>query len=150
LLRKATALRDRWRSTIYSRSGGSPPRARRRCTTDGPGFRSYVAQVIRWRIQDAYCEEMRHPRPSRTTEEFDAAVSTLSHPGFADRAMRRIDLQRAMRQLRPDYRRVLFEVQVLDRPYRDVADDRGMTLGALKALHHRALEQLRQLEAEAA
>jgi len=113
------------------------------------GVRSYVAQAIRWRIHDAYREQAHEPRPRRAVEELDQAASLLSRPDFTDGSVRRLDLQRAMRQLRPDYRRVLFDVQVLDRPYSEVACERGITVGAAKALHHRALEQLRRFEAEA-
>jgi DNA-directed RNA polymerase specialized sigma24 family protein len=75
--------------------------------------------------------------------------SALYRPDFSDRVVRRLDLARAKKQLRPDYRGLLFETQILDRPFREVAEDRGMTLSALKSMHHRALEQLRKIEAEA-
>jgi RNA polymerase sigma factor (sigma-70 family) len=114
------------------------------------GRSSFIAHAAGWRIQDAYRRERREPQPSRSAQELEECVTRLHRPDFSDGAVRRLDLIRAMRRLRPEYRLVLFELQVLDRPFREVADDRGISLGALKSLHHRALEQLRDLEAEAA
>jgi RNA polymerase sigma factor (sigma-70 family) len=114
------------------------------------GRSSFIAHAAGWRIQDAYRRERREPQPSPSVREFEGSVTRLHRPDFSDGAVRRLDLIRAMRRLRPEYRLVLFELQVLDRPFREVADDRGISLGALKSLHHRALEQLRDLEAEAA
>jgi len=105
---------------------------------------------VRWRIRDAKRHEQYEPQVTRTASEVHELRSALHRPDFSDRLVRRLDLARAMRQLRPDYRRLLFETQVLDRPFREVAEERGMTLGALKSMHHRALEQLREIEAQAA
>jgi RNA polymerase sigma-70 factor, ECF subfamily len=114
------------------------------------GSYSYIAQAVRWRILDAYRHEAQEPQVTRSEREFHEIASALDRRDFSDRAVRRLDLARAMKRLRPDYRRVLFEVQVLDRPYDEVAAECGITLGALKSLHHRALEQLRQIDRQAA
>ena len=117
-------------------------------THDGrePGLRAYVAQAIRWRIQDAYRRELREPQPAATIDEYETATESLVRQDDADAVVRRLDLHRAMRQLRPDYRRLLFDLKVLDRSFRDVAAERRISPGAVKSLQHRALEQLRQLE----
>jgi RNA polymerase sigma factor (sigma-70 family) len=114
------------------------------------GRSSYIAQAVGWRIRDAYRRERREPQPSRSAGEFEGAMARLYRPDFSEGAVRRLDVIRAMRRLRPEYRLVLFELQVLDRPFREVADYRGISIGALKSLHHRALEQLRDSEVEAA
>ena len=111
------------------------------------GRTSYVRQAVVWRIRDAYRRESREPQPSPSAEQFDADLTSLARRDFANEAIRRLDAVRAMRQLRPEYRRVLFELQVLDRSWHDAARERGLSLNALKALHQRALEQLRRLEA---
>jgi DNA-directed RNA polymerase specialized sigma24 family protein len=45
---------------------------------------------------------------------------------------------------------VLFELQLLDRDRMEAARDRGISVGAVKSLQDRALEQLREMEADAA
>jgi RNA polymerase sigma factor (sigma-70 family) len=114
------------------------------------GSLSYIARAVRWRLLDAYRHESHEPRVARSEAELHELTSALDRPDFSDRVVRRIDLARAMRQLRPAHRRAVFELQVLDRPFREVAEERGMTLSALKSLHHRALEHLRKIEEEAA
>jgi RNA polymerase sigma factor (sigma-70 family) len=118
-------------------------------THDGRSFGrvAYIRRAVTWKLRDAYRHELLDPQPSHSPELFDAALAQHPRRDFANEAVRRLDVARAMRQLRPDYRQVLFELQVLDRPWHEVAQARGISLNALKSLHQRALSQLRLLDA---
>jgi RNA polymerase sigma-70 factor, ECF subfamily len=88
-----------------------------------------------------------HDHRRRPPLERPAALSAESHPAFsdpglADRAARRIDLQRAMARLKPRERTMLWLAYALGWSHDEIAASLGVKSGSLKPMLHRARQRL--------
>ena len=71
-----------------------------------------------------------------------AEASGFSDPHLAERAARRIDLQRAMARLKPRERSMLWLAYALGWSHDEIAASIGVKTGSLKPLLHRARQRL--------
>jgi RNA polymerase sigma-70 factor, ECF subfamily len=100
--------------------------------------RRYLYRIATNLVQD----HRRRPRV-----EVPAAISAEAHPAFSDphlaeRAARRIDLQRAMARLKPRERSMLWLAYALGWSHQEIAAAIGVKTASLKPLLHRARQRL--------
>ncbi len=88
-----------------------------------------------------------HRRRVRVSEASAAAAeaSPSAHPDSADRLARRIDLSRAMRQLKPRERSLLWLAYAQGWSHEEIAASLGLKTAILKSLLHRARRRLAEL-----
>lgn len=84
-------------------------------------------------------------RPHVEAPAFDGEPATAGGADQADRAARRIDLLRAMAQLRPRERSLLWLAYAQGCSHEEIARALGLKTGSLKALLHRARRRLAAL-----
>ena len=114
-------------------------------TRDLPRFRGNEAALRRWVFSTAHTRAMdAHRRSSRRPPTFSTgsdglveAVPTIDSPDPFDP-----DLVQALAELTSDQREVIVLRFVADLPLEAVAKITGRKVGAVKALQHRALENL--------
>ena len=88
-----------------------------------------------------------HDHRRRPTVEIPVTVSAEAHPAFSDpglaeRAAKRIDLQRAMARLKPRERTMLWLAYALGWSHEEIAASIGVKSGSLKPMLHRARQRL--------
>ena len=88
-----------------------------------------------------------HDHRRRPRVEVASTIGTETHPAFSDphlaeRAARRIDLQRAMARLEPRERSMLWLAYALGWSHEEIAASIGVKTGSLKPMLHRARQRL--------
>jgi RNA polymerase sigma-70 factor, ECF subfamily len=88
-----------------------------------------------------------HDHRRRPRVEVAATLAADTHPTFSDphlaeRAARRIDLQRAMAHLKPRERSLLWLAYALGWSHEEIAASIGVKAGSLKPMLHRARQRL--------
>jgi RNA polymerase sigma-70 factor (ECF subfamily) len=88
-----------------------------------------------------------HDLRRRPRVEYEPASAAESHPAFTDphvaeRAARRIDLQRAMARLKPRERSLLWLAYALGWSHEEIAESIGVKTGSMKPMLHRARQRL--------
>ena len=88
-----------------------------------------------------------HDHHRRPRVEVAATLTAETHPTFSDphlaeRAARRIDLQRAMAHLKPRERSMLWLAYALGWSHEEIAASIGVKAGSLKPMLHRARQRL--------
>ena len=88
-----------------------------------------------------------HDHRRRPHVEVPGVLTPESHPAFSDpglaeRAARRIDLQRAMGRLKPRERSMLWLAYALGWSHEEIATSIGVKTGSLKPMLHRARQRL--------
>jgi RNA polymerase sigma-70 factor, ECF subfamily len=91
-----------------------------------------------------------HDHRRRPHVEVQPVLSADAHPAFSDphvaeRAARRIDLQRAMARLKPRERSMLWLAYALGWSHEEIASSIGVKTGSMKPLLHRARQRLAAL-----
>lgn len=112
-------------------------------------LRSYVSQRVRWRLASLYqVGDARYARPSSDTPHYELLIAHLTGDDNPfDEAISRLDADGMLdrvAELTPLQRRVLLMYDVADLPIDEVAARLGLTIGAAKAIRHRAVAQLRR------
>lgn len=119
-----------------------------RFSGDGAGFRSWVFTIAHRRMIDDRRRSGRRPVVAHTEITDDVVVGDTEEDALA--AIGDARLHALLEHLSPDQRAVLLLRIVVDLPLEEVAQSLDKTVGAVKALQHRALATLRRhLEAEA-
>ena len=88
-----------------------------------------------------------HDHRRRPRVEIPSTIAAETHPTFSDphlaeRAARRIDLQRAMARLKPRERSMLWLAYALGWSHEEIAASIGVKTGSLKPMLHRARQRL--------
>lgn len=88
-----------------------------------------------------------HDHRRRPRIEVPSTITVDAHPAFSDphlaeRAARRIDLQRAMARLKPRERSMLWLAYALGWSHDEIAASIGVKSGSLKPMLHRARQRL--------
>jgi RNA polymerase sigma-70 factor, ECF subfamily len=88
-----------------------------------------------------------HDHRRRPRVEIASTIAAERHPTFSDphlaeRAARRIDLQRAMARLKPRERSMLWLAYALGWSHEEIAASIGVKTGSLKPMLHRARQRL--------
>jgi RNA polymerase sigma-70 factor (ECF subfamily) len=89
-------------------------------------------------------DHWRRPRPPAAGET-SASRPEVADTAAADRAARHIDLARALRQLKPRERSLLWLAYAQGLSHAEIATALGLKTGSLKALLHRARRRLARL-----
>ncbi len=113
-----------------------------RFSGDGAGFRSWVFTIAPRRMIDDRRRSSRRPVLSHAEISDDAVVGDAESDALD--AISDTRLQALLEHLSPDQRSVLLLRIVVDLPLEEVATTLGKTVGAVKALQHRALATLRR------
>ncbi len=87
-------------------------------------------------------DHRRRPRVEMPVELKPELHPAFSDPGVAERAARRIDLQRAMGRLKPRERTMLWLAYALGWSHDEIAASIGVKTGSLKPMLHRARHRL--------
>jgi RNA polymerase sigma-70 factor, ECF subfamily len=114
-----------------------------RFTADGGSTRAWFLKIVLNQCRSM----MRTPwwrlgRGGQGAAELPTAVDAVTS------SIHRLDLERAIRRLRPEHREVLFLFFVLDLPQEEIASVIDVRVGTVKSRLHRALERLRSLIAQ--
>lgn len=113
---------------------------------DAAAFRSYVFVIAHRRLQDERRREVRRPSSHADVHD-DATTAHLARPGSDDDALGRLAGERVLALCAPlphDQRDVVLLRVVADLSIEQVADVVGKTRGAVKALQHRAFQNIRR------
>jgi RNA polymerase sigma factor (sigma-70 family) len=113
-----------------------------RFSGDGAGFRSWVFTIAHRRMIDDRRRSARRPVVAHAEVTDDALVGDAEDDALA--AIGDARLHELLEELSPDQRSVLLLRIVVDLPLEEVAVTLGKTVGAVKALQHRALATLRR------
>jgi RNA polymerase sigma factor (sigma-70 family) len=109
---------------------------------DGAAFRSWVFTIAHRRMVDDRRRTSRRPVIAHAEVTDDAVVGDAELDALAVISDARLD--ELLSHLSPDQRDVLLLRIVADLPLEEVASALGKTVGAVKALQHRALATLRR------
>jgi RNA polymerase sigma-70 factor, ECF subfamily len=90
-------------------------------------------------------DHRRRPRVEIASTLAAETHPTFSDPHLAERAARRIDLQRAMARLKPRERSMLWLAYALGWSHEEIAASIGVKTGSLKPMLHRARQHLASL-----
>lgn len=113
-----------------------------RFSGDGAGFRSWVFTIAHRRMIDDRRRTSRRPVIAHAEVSDDALLGDAEDDALAVIGDAR--LHELLEGLSPDQRSVLLLRIVVDLPLEEVATTLGKTVGAVKALQHRALATLRR------
>ena len=113
-----------------------------RFSGDGAGFRSWVFTIAHRRMVDDRRRTSRRPVVAHAEVGDHAPTGDAEEDAFA--AIGDAQLRALLERLSPDQRAVLLLRIVVDLPLEDVAVTLDKTVGAVKALQHRALATLRR------
>lgn len=114
-------------------------RARARFDDELGSLRTWLFAICRNAVIDA--ARARSIRPVVTDADLDAAVGD-DVASEVDRALTSWQVTEALRRLGEDHRRVLVEIHVRGRPYREVAAELGVPPGTVKSRVYYALKAL--------
>ena len=87
-------------------------------------------------------DHRRRPHIEIQTPPVAEAHPSFSDPHVAERAARRIDLQRAMARLKPRERSMLWLAYALGWSHEEIAESIGVKTGSMKPMLHRARQRL--------
>ena len=87
-------------------------------------------------------DHRRRPHVETPVVLTSEAHPAFSDPGVADRAARRIDLQRALARLKPRERSMLWLAYALGWSHEEIAASIGVKSGSMKPMLHRARQRL--------
>jgi RNA polymerase sigma-70 factor (ECF subfamily) len=87
-------------------------------------------------------DHRRKPRVEIESPQIADAHPAFSDPHVAERAARRIDLQRALARLKPRERSMLWLAYALGWTHEEIAASIGVKTGSLKPMLHRARQRL--------
>lgn len=90
-------------------------------------------------------DHRRRPRLEVETPPAADTTHAFTDPDLAERAARRIDLQRAMTQLKPRERSMLWLAYALGWSHEEIAESIGVKTGSMKPMLHRARQRLASL-----
>lgn len=103
--------------------------------------RHYLFRIATNLVRD----QRRRPRVETPAIDLDTALTMTAGGDTADRAARRIDLLRAMAQLKPRERSLLWLAYAQGCSHAEIAQTLGVKTASLKALLHRARRRLARL-----
>jgi len=103
--------------------------------------RNYLFRIATNLIHD----HRRRPGREQPLEDAADAQQLCSDPRVAERAVRRVDLARAMARMKPRERSLLWLAYAQGRSHEEIAAVLGLRKGSLKALLHRARQRLLRL-----
>lgn len=109
---------------------------------DEVDFRAWVFTIAHRRVLDAWRKRSRRPRQSRLSPEMDIEGGDTEDEAFARLGVE--EIERLLEQLTPQQRDVVLLRVLADLPLEQVAEVLGRSVGAVKALQHRALSALRR------
>lgn len=109
---------------------------------DKDDFRAWVFTIAHRRVVDAWRKRSRRPRQARLTREVDVAGGDTEAEALAELGVE--EIRRLLEQLTPEQRDVVLLRVLADLPLEQVAEVMGRSVGAVKALQHRALSALRR------
>ena len=100
-----------------------------------------------FRIATNLVYDHRRRAPQRTTAigEREEAMLPAAGSNVADRVARHIDLERAMEQLKPRERSLLWLAYAQGWSHEEIAETHGLKTASLKAMLHRARRRLKAL-----
>ena len=100
--------------------------------------RRYLYRIATNLVHDHH----RRPHVEVSVALTSDAHPTFSDPGLAERAAKRIDLQRAMARMKPRERTMLWLAYALGWSHDEIAASIGVKSGSLKPMLHRARQRL--------
>lgn len=113
---------------------------------DEGDFRAWVFTIAHRRVLDAWRMRSRRPRQARLGPEVDVEGGDTQDEALAGLGLG--EIAQLLEQLTPEQRDVVLLRVLADLPLEQVAAVMGRSVGAVKALQHRALSALRRVIAE--
>lgn len=114
---------------------------------DGAAFRAWLFTIAHHRTVDAVRRARRHPDLAWSRGVYDPDLDPRTHPSAEDVVLADLDhgeLMQALAGLSDDQREVLLLRTVADLRLEEVAAATGRSVGAVKALQHRAVAAMRR------
>lgn len=115
--------------------------AKQRPWTQIRDTRAYLFSIL----HNVHVDRLNGRRRSGRTVALELVENVLSAPAFQDGALRMRDLERALRLLPEDHRRVVLLVGLEGMSYREVAEVLDVPVGTVMSRLSRGREQLRRL-----
>lgn len=115
--------------------------ARQRPWSQVQNTRAYLFSIL----HNVHVDRLSGRARSGQTVELGLVENLLSSPGYQDGALRMRDLERALRLLPEEHRRVVLLVGLEGMSYREVADTLDIPIGTVMSRLSRGREQLRRL-----
>lgn len=109
---------------------------------DEDDFRAWVFTIAHRRVLDAWRKRSRRPRQARLGAGVDVEGGDTQDEALA--RLGRGEIEHLLEQLTPEQRDVILLRVLADLPLERVAEVTGRSVGAVKALQHRALGALRR------
>lgn len=105
-------------------------------------FRGWVFTIAHRRVLDAWRKRSRRPRQARVDPGVDVEGGDTQAEALAGLGL--VAIEQLLEQLTPEQRDVVLLRVLADLPLDQVAEVMGRSVGAVKALQHRALSALRR------
>lgn len=110
---------------------------------DEDDFRAWVFTIAHRRVLDAWRRRARRPRRARLGPGVDVEGGDTQDEALAGLGLG--EMEQLLEQLTPEQRDVVLLHVLADLPLEQVAEVMGRSVGAVKALQHRALGALRRV-----
>lgn len=113
---------------------------------DGAAFRTWLFTIAHHRSVDAVRRSARHPDLAASRSTYEPDLDLRTQPSAEDVVLSRLsaDVMKALADLSDDQREVLLMRTVADLSLDQVAAATGRSVGAVKALQHRAVAAMQR------
>lgn len=140
---RAYDFRDEWPDVVQETLIAVVAAVRESRLREPEAIAGYIRRITRNKFNDRLRSHLQHGGDQKLAWE-DIPLPDDPDPAHHPRREQlRLDLQRALRAVPPDWRAVLLDVYVRGKTYEETARDRGIPLGTLKRHLREGLARLR-------